>query len=62
MIAAAIKAAEAMPPAERADVFDGVAHVARRMDPEMALRAKDLARALRESEALQLHFRNLFSA
>ncbi len=62
LVRAAVTAAESMPPSQKADVYDGIAHVARRVDPKLAEQAAELAAALREAEALQLHFRNLFPA
>lgn len=61
LLAAAIRSAEGMAPAEKADVFAGIAHVTRRADPATSREAAQLAAALRESEGLQLRFRNLFA-
>ena len=61
LIAAAVRGAEGLPPTERADVFEGIAEVARVFDPELSQQALTLARAIRDAEGLQLHFRNLFA-
>jgi len=61
LLRTAIQAADSLPPNERADVYDGVAYITGELDPVMARQASELATAIRESEALQLHFRNLFT-
>ncbi|WP_397379686.1 hypothetical protein [Prosthecobacter sp.] len=61
LIAAAIRGAESLPPVERADVFEGIAQITAEQDPETSRNAQDLAKAIRDAEGLQLHFRNLFA-
>jgi len=61
MIAAAVRGAEGLPPTERADVFEGIAEVAKAFDAELSQQALTLAQAIRDAEGLQLHFRNLFA-
>lgn len=60
MLAAAVRGAEGLPPAQRADVFEGVAALAASFDPELSQDAQRLADALRDAEGLQLHFSRLF--
>lgn len=56
VVKAAMLAAETMPPAERADVYSGIAHIAKKTAPEIADRASAYATALRDAQQLQLHF------
>ena len=60
MVKLAAQAAASLPPADRADVYDGIAAVTASTDKKLSKEAKNYASALRESEALQLHFQNLF--
>ncbi|WP_009965342.1 hypothetical protein [Verrucomicrobium spinosum] len=60
LIRAAVANAAEQPPATRADIYDGIAEITRACDPRLSGQARDYASALRESETLQLHFRNLF--
>lgn len=50
-----------LPPAQRADVYEGIADVTAGLDEGMRSTAADIATHLREAEMLQLNFRNLFS-
>lgn len=61
LIRTAVNGAEGLPAADRADVFEGIAHITRKADPTTSREAAQLAHALREAEGLQLHFRNLFA-
>jgi len=61
LLAVAVKGAADLPAVDRADVFEGIAQLSRRFDPEMSAQAQELAEAIRTAEGLQLHFRNLFS-
>lgn len=61
LIAVAVQGADALPAVERADIFEGIAHLSRRFDPEMSAQAQELAESIRTAEGLQLHFRNLFA-
>ena len=52
---------EKLPPTQRADQYEGAAILLRpHSEPESAAAMKT-ALALREAEALQLHFKNLFT-
>ena len=67
LISAAVRQGESLSVGERADLYDGIALAAASVPQvldasECAKQAATLATALRESEGLQLHFRNLFSA
>jgi hypothetical protein len=62
MFLAAIRQAETLPATEKADVYAGIALAARKIDPELAAQARDLAKALRDAEGLQRHFLNLLTA
>lgn len=62
LLAVAVRGAETLPPAERADVFDGIAALTRRFDADLSADAQILANAIRDAEGLQLHFRNLFAS
>lgn len=61
-IAAAVRGSENLSPIERADVYEGIEMVTRRRDPAMSKQAGELAEALREAEARQRQFHNLFDS
>lgn len=61
LLAAAVRGSDSLPALDKADVFEGIAHLSARFDPEMSRDARSLANAIRDAEGLQLHFRNLFS-
>jgi len=54
MVEAALKTAEKLSPANRADVLDGIAIALDRVAPEIADAARKSAAALREAGAAQL--------
>jgi hypothetical protein len=60
LIRVAAIAAEGLSPKERADVYEGIAHVAKSSDPALAEDARLYAQAMRDAEHLQLHFKDLF--
>lgn len=60
MVRAAGLAAETMPPADRADVYDAIAHVMATADPTLARDARRYAESIRASESLQLRFKDFF--
>lgn len=61
MLAAAVRGAESLEPADRADVFEGIAIVTRNTDEATSQQATELAQAIRDSEGLMIHFRKLFT-
>lgn len=61
LIELALPNLDALPPVQRADVFEGIADVTRDLDPEMNAMALRIASQLRDAELQQLNFRNLFA-
>lgn len=61
LLAAAVRGTDGLRAADKADVFEGIAALSRRFDPEMSHDAQTLATSLRTAEGLQLHFQNLFT-
>jgi hypothetical protein len=52
---------EQLPAAERADLFEGVGHILRKVSPKEAKAARDAAKAIREAEQCQLKFSALLA-
>lgn len=61
MVRAAWYTAETLPAMHKADVLFGIAVVLRDLEPTTAQKAETYAAALREVEAMQLHFHDLFT-
>lgn len=61
LIEAALPHLDALPTSHRADVYEGIAEVTRGLDPKTHRTALRIAGHLRNSDLLQLHFRNLFA-
>lgn len=57
----ALNGAEQLPPAERADLFEGVSEILCGCSPKEAKAAKEAAKALRQAEQRQLHFNALLA-
>jgi hypothetical protein len=57
----ALPAVEALPPSDRADLYDGIAAACRGVDAEMHQQALNAAQTLREASSAQMSFRNLLS-
>lgn len=62
LIEVALPHLPALPPAQRADVYEGIADVAAGLDDGMSRTAAEIANHLREAELKQLQFRNLITA
>jgi hypothetical protein len=60
LIRVAMDAVEDLPPADRADAYDGLAIVAAKVNPEAAQIARQIAEGLRDCELRQGQFRDLF--
>lgn len=60
-VACAMRGAEMLPPAERADLYDVAATILGQVDPTAAASAARAASAIRESEAAQMHFANIIA-
>lgn len=58
---AALVTASSMPPAERADIYEGIAIACQRVDRDMADTAQATCEALREAEMMQLNFERLLN-
>jgi hypothetical protein len=61
VIRRALEGAEGLPPAERADLYEGIAALLNPVSPAQAQEAAVIGHALREAEAMQLHFKLEFS-
>jgi len=58
----AIPAADALPPAQRADIYDGISYAAEGNDPDLADIARNVADSLRQSEASQMLFKGILKS
>jgi hypothetical protein len=61
LIEAVLPHLSAMPPMQRADVYEGIAEVTARLSPDLHATAHQIAAQLREADLAQLHFKNLFA-
>jgi hypothetical protein len=61
LINVALPYLDALPPQQRADVYEGIADATQGLDVNMSTTAARIADQLREAELGQLHFRNLFA-
>lgn len=61
LVEAALPYLHLLPPAQRADVYEGIADVMQGLDSGLCASAAKIATHLREAEMLQLSFRNLFA-
>lgn len=62
LVEAVMPALPSMPPAQRADCYDGIFFACQECAPDLALIAKRAAEALRAADHLQLQFGLLLSA
>ncbi len=62
VIRRALEGAETLPAAERADLYEGISDLLKPLCPDQANEAHTISAALRDAEALQLHFKLEFTA
>jgi hypothetical protein len=61
LIEVALPHLHTLPPAQRADVYEGISDVTRGIDETLCATAATIATHLREAELLQLNFRSLLA-